>query len=78
MGMRPWRLLVVTQEGRNASVKALGIRYAIVSLSGGLALLWCLIDAQKRGLHDLAARTLVVRKQASASAGKVKHSEPSA
>ena len=78
MGMRPWRLLVVNRDGRNASVKALCLRYAIVSLSGGLALLWCLFDAQKRGLHDLAAGTLLVRKQASASAGTEKNSHPSA
>ncbi|MGH8108765.1 MAG: RDD family protein [Arenimonas sp.] len=78
MGMRPWRLLVVNRDGQNASVKALCLRYAIVSLSGGLALLWCLFDSHKRGLHDLAAGTLIVRKQASASVGTGKSSRPSA
>ncbi len=74
MGMRPWRLMVLNTEGKNASLKMLFLRYAIASLSGGLVLLWCLFDAQKRGLHDIASGTLMVRKEASASAGKEKHS----
>ena len=74
MGMRPWRLMVLNREGKNASLKALFLRYAIASLSGGLILLWCLFDAQKRGLHDIASGTLMVRKEASASAGKGKNS----
>jgi len=78
MGMRPWRLMVVNQEGKSAALKSLCIRYAIVSLSGGLALLWCLFDSQKRGLHDIAAGTLLVRKQANVVAGTGKNSSPSA
>ncbi len=74
MGMRPWRLMVVTRDGKNASLKSLILRYAVVSLSGGLALLWCLFDAQKRGLHDIATGTLVVRKDASAAGGTGKNS----
>ncbi len=77
MGMRPWRLMVVDGEGRNASLKSLCLRYAIVSLSGGLVLLWCLLDPQKRGLHDIACKTLVVRREANAGAGKAQNSEPS-
>jgi uncharacterized RDD family membrane protein YckC len=77
MGMRPWRLLVVSQTGTNASVAALWLRYAIASFTGGLALLWCLFDSQKRGLHDIAAGTLVVRKLANASVEKEKNSMPS-
>lgn len=69
MGMRPWRLMVVDQSGKSANAKALSLRYAVASLSGGLALLWCLIDPQKRGLHDIASGTLLVRKQVNASAG---------
>jgi uncharacterized RDD family membrane protein YckC len=80
MGMRPWRLLVVNTEGKNANVKALCLRYAIASLSGGLALLWCLVDSRKRGLHDIASGTLLVRKQAVANAAveTEKNSAPSA
>jgi uncharacterized RDD family membrane protein YckC len=78
MGMRPWRLMVLTQEGKNAGLKALCLRYVVVSLSGGVALLWCLVDAQKRGLHDVISGTLVVRKQATLSVGKEKRSDPAA
>lgn len=77
MGMRPWRLLVVSKDGANASIKALCLRYAIASLSGGLVLIWCLFDSQKRGLHDLASGTLMVRKEASAGVEKGKSSTPS-
>lgn len=77
MGMRPWRLLVVNVDGKNAGFKALCLRYGIASLSIGLALLWCLFDEKKRGLHDLASGTLLVRKEASVSAGKAKSSAPS-
>lgn len=78
MGMRPWRLMVLNREGKNASLKALFLRYAIASLSGGLVLLWCLFDAQKRGLHDVASGTLMVRKEAIANAGTKQNSAPSA
>ena len=77
MGMRPWRLMVVTQGGKNASLKALILRYAVVSMSAGLALIWCLFDAEKRGLHDILAGTMIVRKQANAVAETEKHSSPS-
>lgn len=78
MGMRPWRLVVVNSEGKNASLKALSLRYAIASLSGGLVLVWCLFDTRKRGLHDIASGTLLVRKEAIASAGTKQNSAPSA
>ncbi|MGH8050821.1 MAG: RDD family protein [Arenimonas sp.] len=76
MGMRPWRLMVVNQDGKSAQLTPLCLRYAIVSLSGGLTLLWCLLDSQKRGLHDIASNTLMVRKQASESVEKVQNSMP--
>lgn len=78
MGMRPWRLMVLNEEGKNASLKALFLRYAIASLSGGLVLVWCLFDAQKRGLHDIASGTLIVRKEPIASVGTKQNSGPSA
>lgn len=78
MGMRPWRLMVLNRDGKNASLKMLFLRYAIASLSGGLVLLWCLFDTQKRGLHDIASGTLMVRKEAIASAGTKQNSAPSA
>lgn len=61
LGMRPWRLKVVAADGRPAATTALWRRYAVASLTPGLALLWCLVDGERRGLHDLAAGTLLVR-----------------
>lgn len=63
IGMKPWRLQVVSPEGNRPGWRALMIRYTVTSLSLGIALLWCLVDGQRRGLHDLAAGTLLVRRQ---------------
>jgi uncharacterized RDD family membrane protein YckC len=73
MGMRPWRLLVVDEFGKNAALKNLCLRYLIASLSGGLVLLWCLLDKEKRGLHDIASGTYFVRKIPNASVEKAPH-----
>jgi uncharacterized RDD family membrane protein YckC len=64
MGMRPWRLQVLAYDGRLAGWGALWLRYGIASLSLGLGLLWCLVDRQRRGLHDLASGTILVRRDA--------------
>jgi uncharacterized RDD family membrane protein YckC len=62
MGMRPWRLMVVDYEGKNAALSKLCLRYLIAMLSGGVVLLWSLIDKEKRGLHDIISGTYFVRK----------------
>lgn len=64
IGMKPWRLRVVDAEGRAPGWRALLIRYGLASLSLGSVLLWCPFDKQRRGLHDLATGTLMVRVQA--------------
>ncbi|MEO5596428.1 MAG: RDD family protein, partial [Lysobacteraceae bacterium] len=61
IGMRPWRLKLVADDGRLASWRALCLRYAVATLSLGLSLVWCLIDRDRRGLHDLVAGTRFVR-----------------
>lgn len=61
IGMKPWRLRVLDSEGGRPGWQPLLIRYAITSLSLGSVLLWCVFDKQKRGLHDIAAGTLMVR-----------------
>ena len=61
LGMRPWRLRVLAADGRPAGVRALWLRYAVASVTPGVCWLWCLVDAERRGLHDLAAGTLLVR-----------------
>lgn len=64
MGMRPWRLQVLAADGRLASWRKLWLRYGIATLSLGLGLLWCLVDSERRGLHDLASGTVLVRRDA--------------
>ena len=64
MGMRPWRLQVLSADGRLASSGQLWRRYAVATLTPGLCLLWCLVDGERRGLHDLASGTVFVRRDA--------------
>lgn len=64
LGMRPWRLKVVSADGRLAPAKALWLRYAVAMLSlaaGGLGFLWSLVDRDRRTWHDLASGTVLVR-----------------
>lgn len=64
MGMRPWRLQVLAADGKPARMAALWLRYAVAMMTPGLCLLWCLFDGERRGLHDLAAGTVLVRREA--------------
>jgi uncharacterized RDD family membrane protein YckC len=71
IGMRPWRLKVVTSNGRLASWRALCLRYVVATVSTlvfGLGLLWCLVDRERRGWHDLAAGTRFVRLESATKA----------
>jgi uncharacterized RDD family membrane protein YckC len=64
MGMRPWRLRVLTVAGEVAGARALWIRYAVATLSlaaVGAGFLWSLVDAERRTWHDLASGTVLVR-----------------
>lgn len=64
IGMRAWRMRVVAAEGGTLSWTRALLRFAlaIVSLLAfGLGFLWCLVDREKRGWHDLATRTRVER-----------------
>lgn len=64
LGMRAWRLQVLGADGRQASWKALWIRYAVAGaslLAFGLGFLWSLFDPEKRSWHDLASGTRFVR-----------------
>ena len=64
LGMRPWRLKVLQADGRRPPLRALLVRYAVATLSlaaGGLGLLWCLVDRDRRGWHDLASGAVLVR-----------------
>ena len=63
MGMRPWRLRVVAQDGKPASVESLWLRYAVAMFTLGLGLAWALFDRDRRALYDRAAGTFFVRLQ---------------
>lgn len=64
IGMRAWRLRVVGADGQCLSWARALLRFAValVSLAAlGLGFVWCLFDRQRRGWHDIAARSCVVR-----------------
>ena len=61
LGMRPWRIKVVDAQGQPAPVGRLWLRFGVACLTSVIGLLWCLVDRERRGLHDLAAGTLIVR-----------------
>ena len=63
VGMRPWRLMVLAADGKPARWGALWLRYLVAWLTPVICLLWTLVDAERRGLHDLAAGTMFVRLQ---------------
>ena len=64
IGMRAWRLRVVDAGGGALAWPRALLRFvlALVSLSAlGLGFLWCLVDHDRRGWHDLASRSRLVR-----------------
>ncbi len=61
VGMRAWRLRVVTATGERVELPRALLRCTVALLSCGIGLLWCLVDRDRRAWHDLAAGTLVVR-----------------
>lgn len=66
VGMRAWRLKVLTGSGQPPPLPALCLRYLVACLSlaaAGMGFAWSLIDAQRRCWHDLAAGTVFVRMQ---------------
>jgi uncharacterized RDD family membrane protein YckC len=64
IGMRAWRLRVVGADGGVLPWPRALLRFAVacVSLGAfGLGFIWCIFDAQKRGWHDIATRSVLVR-----------------
>jgi uncharacterized RDD family membrane protein YckC len=62
--MRAWRLRVVSADGMPLHWPRALLRFAValVSLSAcGIGFLWCLVDHDRRGWHDLASRSRLVR-----------------
>lgn len=64
IGMRAWRLRVVAADGQQLPWSRALLRFAVAlaSLAAfGLGFIWCLFDRQRRGWHDIAARSCLVR-----------------
>ena len=64
LGMRPWRLKVVTAEGGAPSWGALCARYAVAtfsSLLAGLGFWWAWADRERLTWHDRVSNTRMVR-----------------
>jgi uncharacterized RDD family membrane protein YckC len=64
IGMRAWRLRVVSADGKPLETRQALVRFGVCLLSLaaiGLGFFWALIDAQNRTWHDIAAGTVMVR-----------------
>jgi len=64
IGMRAWRLKLVSDDERIISWPRCLLRFLVglVSVGAfGLGVLWALVDSRNRGWHDLAARTLLIK-----------------
>ena len=61
IGMRPWRLRLVTPSGRPPRTHALWLRYLVATATLGLGFFWAFFDRDKRALYDIAAGTVFVR-----------------
>ena len=64
LGMRPWRLKLVSADGTAPDWRALSVRYAMATLSlllGGLGFWWAWIDRERLTWHDRASGTRMVR-----------------
>ena len=70
LGMRAWRIRVVSQDGTPLSWPRAALRLAagvLALLPLGLGLWWGIFDAQRRGWHDRLTSTRVVRVQSLAA-----------
>jgi uncharacterized RDD family membrane protein YckC len=66
IGMRAWRLRVVDADGNALGWPRAALRFVVACVSVlalGIGYLWCLFDRRKRGWHDLAAQSVLVRLQ---------------
>lgn len=61
IGMRAWRLRVVGSDGNALPWPRALLRFLIALATLGLGFAWCLVDRDKRGLHDIATHARVDR-----------------
>ena len=65
LGMRPWRLRLVSRDGASPGWRALLLRYVVGTgslLAGGLGFWWAWIDRDRLTWHDRASGTRMVRR----------------
>jgi uncharacterized RDD family membrane protein YckC len=65
LGMRAWRLQLVSIAGGVPGWRQLALRFAVAGLSlgcVGIGFLWALLDRERRTWHDLASGTVVHRR----------------
>jgi uncharacterized RDD family membrane protein YckC len=66
IGVRAWRLRIVDADGNALGWPRAVLRFVVACMSLGalgVGYFWCLFDRRKRGWHDLAARSVLVRLQ---------------
>jgi len=61
LGMRAWKIRVELDNGQNLGWSQAILRFIIAILTFGVGLLWCLWDPRHRALHDVLARTQVIK-----------------
>lgn len=64
IGMKAWRLRITRPDGTPIDTKQALMRYvvALISLLAvGIGFFWALFDSQRRTLHDIAAKTVLVQ-----------------
>ena len=64
IGMRAWRLRVVAKDGGRLPWPRALLRFvvAVASLAAlGVGFIWCQFDRERRGWHDIAARSSMER-----------------
>lgn len=79
LGMRAWRLRVVTADGEALAWRQAWRRFvwALVSWAVlGLGFVWSLVDAQRRTWHDRASATRLVTTARPSPAPQKQHADP--
>jgi uncharacterized RDD family membrane protein YckC len=62
VGMRAWRLVLRSEDGKPVSWARASVRFVAAGLSAavvGLGFFWCLLDRDHRAWHDRLSRTVL-------------------
>ena len=63
LGMRAWRIFLITRDGGPPGWKNLTMRFFLAGLSLsalGAGFLWCLVDRERLAFHDRFSQTVLV------------------